>query len=420
MEHSPDKAVRLRGQTLTPESPRPIHVQEPSNFVILEKQMDPHFSAAGSYSVSPDQQREEPSSATDMNGPLDMSQRIVALQGQSRVELVRPSGAQGNDDATTHGGQSGPSQHVPNHEYARNTPHFPASAVPTRSTSDTTANAQAHPQSQPSLNHHSHSAHINQPIQSNTNADTANSLPMGVQPASASSIDFNALLRSLTTTAGTAPATGAAPANIYPAGSNLPQATPAVGEEQSRQLHTQEQQRKQTALSNTLPSSPFHNQSLPGKPNMSFHNPNPQLAGLPLIQPPAPLPPTHTTQPSPVSQDVNVMSHLAAVSQNRSVPPAEQEPVGSPRDERSSEDETPWPPGIQRKYDDFLQQERNYVTEGQWDRFASGSRLFVGRFSGFLAQKFALLYAPRDEKQKKEKQRLRDVLSSRPLSSIRP
>ncbi|KAI5295847.1 hypothetical protein KEM52_000022 [Ascosphaera acerosa] len=33
---------------------------------------------------------------------------------------------------------------------------------------------------------------------------------------------------------------------------------------------------------------------------------------------------------------------------------------------------------IQRKYDAFLQEERRYVTEGKWDRFAPGSRLFVG------------------------------------------
>ena len=41
-------------------------------------------------------------------------------------------------------------------------------------------------------------------------------------------------------------------------------------------------------------------------------------------------------------------------------------------------DNMPWPPEIQRKYDEFLSDERVYVAEGLWDRFPAGSRLFVG------------------------------------------
>jgi hypothetical protein len=37
-----------------------------------------------------------------------------------------------------------------------------------------------------------------------------------------------------------------------------------------------------------------------------------------------------------------------------------------------------WPPEIQAEYDQFLHDERNYVSEGVWDRFPPGSRLFVG------------------------------------------
>jgi hypothetical protein len=34
---------------------------------------------------------------------------------------------------------------------------------------------------------------------------------------------------------------------------------------------------------------------------------------------------------------------------------------------------------VQKKYDEFLHDERVYVTEGLWDRFPPGSRLFVGK-----------------------------------------
>ena len=40
--------------------------------------------------------------------------------------------------------------------------------------------------------------------------------------------------------------------------------------------------------------------------------------------------------------------------------------------------ERPWGPDVQTKYDQFLHDERVYVTEGVWDRFPPGSRLFVG------------------------------------------
>lgn len=382
--------------------------------------MDPEFSSAEPYSVSQHHhQKEESSSSLDMNGPLDMSQRIVALQGQSRVELVRPSEAQENDGTTT---QNGFSPNVPNTSFTQDTPHTLASAVPattaaqnmpssmpTRSISDENANSQAHSQEQPSyLNQDNQNAHINNPIQSNTNGGSANTFPLAGQPVSAASIDFNALLRSLTS-----PANNGA-VDVSSVGNNPPQPNAVVGERSSYEAPSQEQQRQQTALSNTLQSSPFSSQ-LPAKPNLLPHNQNPHLAGLPLIQPSGSFQPTSAAQPSPTPQDVNMMPQATAVPPERSISPDEQEIEGSLRDGRSSEDETPWPPGVQRKYDEFLQQERKYVTEGQWDRFAIGSRLFVGRFSGPDA--FCFL---RPQITKKRKGRNKTRVLSRCLFSLHP
>lgn len=44
------------------------------------------------------------------------------------------------------------------------------------------------------------------------------------------------------------------------------------------------------------------------------------------------------------------------------------------------EDEVPWTPEIEKRYAEFLVDEAVYVTEGLWDRFPPGSRLFVGKF----------------------------------------
>lgn len=41
-------------------------------------------------------------------------------------------------------------------------------------------------------------------------------------------------------------------------------------------------------------------------------------------------------------------------------------------------DDRPWGPIVQKKYDEFLDRERTYVTEGLWERFPKGSRLFIG------------------------------------------
>jgi hypothetical protein len=38
-----------------------------------------------------------------------------------------------------------------------------------------------------------------------------------------------------------------------------------------------------------------------------------------------------------------------------------------------------WGPEVQKLYDEFLADEQMYVTEGLWDRFPIGSRLFIGK-----------------------------------------
>jgi hypothetical protein len=42
--------------------------------------------------------------------------------------------------------------------------------------------------------------------------------------------------------------------------------------------------------------------------------------------------------------------------------------------------EAAWGPDMQKTYDEFLHNERIYVSEGLWDRFPPGSRLFVGNY----------------------------------------
>ena len=62
-------------------------------------------------------------------------------------------------------------------------------------------------------------------------------------------------------------------------------------------------------------------------------------------------------------------------------------PIESRREYKQREGEPtrpedrPWDAEVQRKYDRFIEEERRYVSEGRWEMFPQGSRLFVGNLS---------------------------------------
>lgn len=78
-----------------------------------------------------------------------------------------------------------------------------------------------------------------------------------------------------------------------------------------------------------------------------------------------PQPPSTCAEPHGSLQEPSVASKKGR-AEKRSIKPAD--------------DDSPWGPEIQKKYDEFLHDERIYVTEGLWDRFPVGSRLFVGQY----------------------------------------
>lgn len=89
--------------------------------------------------------------------------------------------------------------------------------------------------------------------------------------------------------------------------------------------------------------------------------------------PPPPIP-TFQQQPPKVSQ----------VQRSPVTPQSRQKDGSMKNGERSAvpadedEDEVPWAQETEKKYAEFLHDEAVYVTEGLWDRFPPGSRLFVG------------------------------------------
>lgn len=126
-------------------------------------------------------------------------------------------------------------------------------------------------------------------------------------------------------------------------------------------------------------SAPYQSQTAGYRPNASASSgsnvPPPQANGRAANG--LPPPPIATFQQSPASivpiQSPSVQS-LRDVGGSATKSPSQRHDSQGIDDE-----EQPWGPDIQKKYDQFLHDERVYVTEGVWDRFPPGSRLFVGK-----------------------------------------
>ncbi|KAJ9482781.1 hypothetical protein VN97_g10642 [Penicillium thymicola] len=106
----------------------------------------------------------------------------------------------------------------------------------------------------------------------------------------------------------------------------------------------------------------------------------PQNHSLPLYTAPGTISPVNTLPPSP-----------SARSQTPFTAPESQESSQTPSQALKKccvdkhgwrfeglSDDSPWVPEVQKKYDQFLHDERINVTEGLWDLFPMQSRLFVG------------------------------------------
>ena len=66
---APEDMPEYRGKTLTPVSPRPVHVSEPSNIPVLEKQIDPAFNETSAH-LEPDKLSPPMASSSENNWDL--------------------------------------------------------------------------------------------------------------------------------------------------------------------------------------------------------------------------------------------------------------------------------------------------------------------------------------------------------------
>lgn len=350
---SPPLEAQRFGRSQTPESPRPLAMPEPANIPVLQNQMDPVFNDTATYDIRPDSQpsmvfKNTSSDSSEMHYE-DLNAKSQALQ-QSLL----------NDQAEA--------------EHARDniTPSFSAN--------------DAQPAMSQPTEHTLPSAPTNYAIarQSNTQVTESDDTPF----AEAS-----------------LPQAGSAAPN-----SESEQRPPATGEQDGvdyESILASIDAPTFTSVPIATRPAPEEGASVPS----AIEKPLPAAVGLPP-KPPLPPKPANFTDynmpdsfsssyyPKPSASATNSYnvdtSHVAPALATNGLPPppslsshqaggSAAQPLTESQAQNApglvpqpSDTERPWGPEIQSVYDKFLEDERMYVTEGVWDKFPLGSRLFVG------------------------------------------
>ena len=349
----PQQAEHIRHQQLTPESPRPQQVPSPANIPILslDKQMDPVFDETAYNTQNAASALQYPSAASHtLNVPSSVAPHFA---DQSHVSGFQNVGAQSTGGFAPTGGPSS------SYGGAPGTQTQDTSSIQNYSASHQTDASSIHDaQTASSQDHSAYSfAHNNAYTAQLAPVQSAQGTHYQTEANAGGNVDVQALLDSLTPSANNAPSghyasqfpsqsaqpQGSAPASLPQPASNLPPRPPA--------------QEKPATHPNYNPSDDIRSYH-PGSQVPS----NTQQRGN--GQPQTPNAGQHSSMSRPTAQNLPALGAGQGEGQ-RSASPGDDE-------------DTRWGPEVNRLYEAFLDQERKFVTEGQWDQFPMGSRLFIG------------------------------------------
>ncbi|KAE8380024.1 hypothetical protein BDV26DRAFT_279828 [Aspergillus bertholletiae] len=359
---SPDEALHFRGKTLTPESPRPLHIAEPANIPVLQNQMDPVFNDTSTYEKS--------------ESAVEHRTQLHADLPSQYAHYAGPGGLQGNYGSVQAPGQfqtqtQDSATHLTHHPFPDLPPSAPhaSQSIPIASEIDHAASswaASSAPQDRLDTHHRPH----------NTGED---------------GVDFQNLLDNLPPSSTGAPSAPAV-SEAVPFGDALadPQATDDALQSSLGLPPRPPPQEKPSIHPNYNPSDDIrsYHQLPPHASNaqpsysaqQSNYQSNPTLPSLPATGAPGTTSGVSALPPPPVA---SFQQTPPATAEAQAPPsPVSNKDVRTDRQQarqsKNNDDDAPWGPDVQKKYDEFLHDERVYVTEGLWDRFPAGSRLFVG------------------------------------------
>ncbi|KAK5070560.1 nuclear polyadenylated RNA-binding protein 3 [Lithohypha guttulata] len=381
-------------RTQTPESPRPVHLPEPAKIPVLLNQMDPSSNDLATYNIPADQNfahygdtLENPAykSSTDRNATdpfhdfLRNADSAVANQIHSTPTHPVPTNPSYNVSIqyTNHPGSSFPNGQV----------------TPNANATDGMQQQQLN-DAQPAYSTQTHPALTTEYDNTNTEyVPNGGTLEAGLEkemdhlseenkaaPAESgetkpdTGVDYQSLLDTIAQSASTAPSsdtitapvTDAIAPDVHPSSlpsfPGLPPKPPPLEDQAATSVSvdvTQAQQPFSAANESTYEQAQANGFSTDANlVNSSIHQPG-NGSVLPT--------PGHLF-------DIDVPVQQPSALDMQYHPQNTQPAVLSPIDPA----DRPWSPKTQAIYDQFLEDERHYVTEGIWDRFPMGSRLFVG------------------------------------------
>ncbi|EGE80511.1 hypothetical protein RJZ56_002619 [Blastomyces dermatitidis] len=419
----PDEVLHIRGKTLTPESPRPLHVSEPTNIPLLQSQMDPAFSDTPIYKQLFLEKTPPLDTESVVRDQVQVTTHTYAMLHQN-FESLESKGVDekgvGEEGAVSYSGSLHrgyhPETETENESTLPATHSTSQSAYPTLESSITKVNHQTvppyiasivpetFPQSDRPIPseiklsepHYLSSALPGKDADVDTSPKFTPALPGGhsnnieseANPIPEGDASYQKAMNTLSDAKNPSPSptdvdvttatddlmtNSLIPDTSLPTSAGLPprpppQEKPSIqpGSDNIQYFHP-------------LPSQP-ENVSAPFG-QCSF----PQPSGLPSPVVPTGAPGTSSTSNGLPPPPIASFQKLPDSSSDQTKPSVLKLPRSDRLDDNElkflrgeGDREEPWAPEVQKKYDQFLYNERVYVTEGLWDRFPPGSRLFVG------------------------------------------
>lgn len=343
----PETAEYIRHQSLSPASPRPQNVPSPANIPILVEQMDPNFNelsySNGNSESAPQYPPQSHTPRANTSTPYFADQSSLSTAQNGAAHGAAGVNAMGYSQATGFGGSMGTQAHdtssIQNY----------ASQHQSRAASATSGQD---PHSAYPFPHDNTYAAQQAPSQSAQGASYQTTAQTGT------SVDVQALLDSLT------PAGGNAFSGQYA----LPQMSPQSAQAQPNA--------SLLPTATNLPPRPPAQDKPATHPN---YNPNDDIRSY---HPHSQQTPSNSQRGNAQLQPLNLQQQEFSAgsvpgAQSPTTPGHAQRQSGQ-RSETPDDEDIRWPPEVNRKYEEFLDQERKFVTEGQWDQFPMGSRLFIG------------------------------------------
>ncbi|KAJ9654309.1 nuclear polyadenylated RNA-binding protein 3 [Neophaeococcomyces mojaviensis] len=377
--NSPIEQQRF-ARTQTPESPRPVHVPEPSNIPVLLNQMDPVFNDTNTYNIPSDQTFSPYGESLEhphYKNPA-ASEEHDAVQNffrEAERKASEPT-ATANSNAFAHNtNQAG--FYLPTPQTASATSNGAQSLAPSEMNAglndenDTTMIGAALPMRD------------GQPYQEENGSKniegSSTSKPAHVEAQSETGVDYQSLLDTISQSTSTAPTaegitaltTEASISNSHvsslPSFPGLPKKPPPLETQNAfsppHTAHFRSQPTSAAIESDASQQNATHGYA-PATNEVDSSNLGSAIGSEGI--------PTNLFDVAMTNEQA-VALHMQYAQQNqlnaRPSPPGRVEMDPADR---------PWSPRTQNMYDQFLEDERRYVTEGIWDRFPVGSRLFVG------------------------------------------